>query len=55
MTPADLTRPISYASVPTRGTRFMRTFVPYQLLRFTIINVKMLRLISRAHHTKPRR
>jgi hypothetical protein len=55
MTPADRTRPISYASVPTRGTRFMRTFVPYQLLRFTIINVKMLRLLSRAHHTKPRR
>lgn len=54
MTPADLTRPVAYASVPTPFTRFMRTFVPYQLLRFTIINVKMLRLLARAHHTKPR-
>lgn len=55
MTPADISRPIAYASVPTRFTRFMRTFPPYQLLRFTIINVKMLRLLARAHHTKPHR
>ncbi len=55
MTPADISRPVSYASVPTRFTRFMRTFAPYQLVRFAVINAKMLRLLARAHHTRPHR
>ena len=28
----------------------MRTFVPWQLVRFAVINLKMLRLIWRGHH-----
>ncbi len=37
------------AALPTRLTVFMRTFVPWQLLRFAVINLKMLRLIRRSH------
>lgn len=53
MTPADITRPISYASHPTWFTRFLRTFVPFQAFRFVVINAKMIRLLARAHHTRP--
>lgn len=37
------------AMVPTRGTLFLRTFLPWQLIRFLWINVKMLGMIRRAH------
>ena len=37
------------AALPTRATVFMRTFVPWQLVRFAVINLKMLRLIRRSH------
>jgi hypothetical protein len=31
-------------------TLFFRTFVPWQLVRFAWINLKMLRMISIGHH-----
>ena len=34
---------------PTKGTRFWRTFPPYQLLRFLVINIKMIRIITKGH------
>ncbi len=37
---------------PTATTRFFRTFLPWQLLRFVIINLKMMRIISMGHHPK---
>jgi hypothetical protein len=37
------------AALPTRATVYMRTFLPWQLLRFAVINLKMLRLILRSH------
>ena len=37
------------APVPTRGTIFLRTFIPWQIVRFVAINLKMLRLIWRSH------
>jgi hypothetical protein len=37
------------AALPTRGTVFMRTFLPWQMLRFAVINLKMVRLILRSH------
>lgn len=37
------------ATKPTKGTLFLRTFVPYQIWRFIRINLKMLRLIVRGH------
>lgn len=38
-----------YATRPTTFTVFLRTFVPWQLLRFAIINLKMLTLIGKSH------
>lgn len=38
-----------YATKPTRLTVFLRTFLPWQLVRFVVINLKMLRIIARSH------
>jgi len=38
-----------YATKPTRFTVFLRTFLPWQLVRFAFINLKMLRIIRRSH------
>jgi hypothetical protein len=40
----------SYATRPTRSTLFMRTFLPWQLWRFAVINLKMIGIIRRSHH-----
>ena len=50
MKPSDLGGPAASATVPTSLTRFWRTFVPYQVIRFVVINVKMLRMIFKSHH-----
>ncbi len=34
---------------PTATTRFFRTFLPWQFVRFLIINLKMLRIIAMSH------
>jgi hypothetical protein len=34
-----------YVMRPTRWTRFLRTFVPWQAWRFVRINLKMIRII----------
>jgi hypothetical protein len=39
-----------YATMPTAWTIRMRTFLPWQLVRFAVINLKMLRMIWRGHH-----
>lgn len=49
-TPAPRTTEAFYATLPTRRTIFLRTFLPWQLFRFMVINLKMLRLIRRGHH-----
>ena len=38
-----------YATKPTRFMVFLRTFLPWQLVRFAFINLKMLRIIHRSH------
>ncbi len=38
-----------YATRPTPGTVFMRTFLPWQLLRFAMINLRMLVIIGKSH------
>lgn len=55
--PAPATPPVRpvhapeyFAPVPTARTRAMRTFIPWQLLRFVVINLKMLRMIGKSHH-----
>jgi hypothetical protein len=40
----------TYATRPTRFTLFMRTFLPWQLWRFFLINLKMVQLIGREKH-----
>lgn len=42
-----------YATKPTKATLFLRTFLPWQIWRFVLINLKMVGMI-RASHTKPR-
>lgn len=42
-------RPWVYATKPTRWTRFLRTFLPWQMVRFAVINLKMMVLIRRSH------
>lgn len=39
----------TYASLPTRGTVFLRTFIPWQIWRFAVINLKMIGIIRRSH------
>lgn len=34
---------------PNKFTKFMRTCVLWQIVRFIIINLKMLRVISKSH------
>ncbi len=40
---------LRYVTKPTRFTVFLRTFVPWQLWRFVVINLKMLDIIRRGH------
>jgi hypothetical protein len=40
---------------PTAATRFLRIFLPWQLVRFVVINLKMIRIISMSHRQHHRR
>jgi hypothetical protein len=40
-----------FATKPTSGTVFMRTFLPWQIWRFIWINFKMITIIRRSHST----
>jgi len=48
-TPPPHLRPWFYATKPTAFTRFLRTFLPWQMVRFAVINLKMMVLIRRSH------
>lgn len=39
-----------YPPAPTRFTRFMRTCVLWQMVRFLIINFKMFKLMTGSRH-----
>lgn len=39
-----------YPPTPTGFTRYMRTSLLWQAVRFAVINVKMLRLMAKSHH-----
>jgi len=41
-----------FVPTPSRATVFFRRFVPWQLVRFAWINLKMIRMIGRGHHGK---
>ena len=40
---------VAAAPLPTEATLRMRRNVPYQLWRFVIINLRMLRMIRKGH------
>jgi len=40
-----------YVTRPTRLTLFMRTFLPFQIWRFVVINLKMIGIIRRSHRS----
>ncbi len=46
-------QPSFYATKPTAATRFLRTFVPWQVWRFMRINLKMVTIIRRSHRAHP--
>ena len=37
------------APLPTPRTLFLRRFLPWQLVRFVFLNVRMLRMVSLSH------
>jgi len=39
----------SYSPVPTASTRFWRRFIPWQAIRFFVLNIKILRIVVRGH------
>lgn len=39
----------SFIAVATPRTRALRTFIPWQIWRFLVINVRMLRMIAKSH------
>ena len=45
-------KPRFYATRPTGGTVFLRTFLPWQAWRFLCINLKMMTIIRRSHRTR---
>jgi len=40
----------NYATRPTRFTLLMRTFLPWQLWRFAVVNLKMVDISRRNNH-----
>lgn len=44
------TQSAKFATRPTGWTRFIRIFFPYQVWRFAMLNLKMLRIIWKGHH-----
>lgn len=38
-----------YPPKPTWTTMYMRKFLPWQLVRFLIINLKMIKLMRKSH------
>ncbi|MBN21728.1 MAG: hypothetical protein CL678_10620 [Bdellovibrionaceae bacterium] len=45
-------QPEYYVMTPGLWVRFMRTFWPWQILRFIAINFKMVRMIGKSHGNK---
>ena len=38
-----------YPPVPTKGTRFWRKFFPWQIYRFFVLNLKIMRIVIGGH------
>ena len=46
----DSYRPDKYCPNPTKLTRYLRVSVVWQMYRFLIVNMKMLKLMANSHH-----
>ena len=46
----DADRSIAEAPLPTQKTLRQRKNVPFQVLRFIAFNIRMLKMVTRAHH-----
>lgn len=38
-----------FAPMPTKTTRFWRNFIPWQMIRFMVLNFKILKIVVRGH------
>jgi len=38
-----------YPPIPPRATRFWRRFIPYQMVRFVVLNLKIMRIVVGGH------
>jgi hypothetical protein len=39
----------SFTTVPTGGTTFWRKFIPWQLFRFMVLNLKIMKIVVGGH------
>lgn len=44
---------IAAAPMPTRRTLWLRRFIPVQLVRFVVTNLRMVRMVTRGHGDRP--
>lgn len=44
--------PDFFAMKPTATTRYFRVFWPWQFIRFLVINMRMVSMILKSHHTE---
>lgn len=38
-----------YAPMPTKATLFWRNFIPWQAIRFLVLNLKILKIVVKGH------
>lgn len=41
-----------FASQPTAFTKFMRTFLPWQIFRFIVLNIRMTIMLLKSHSAR---
>lgn len=39
----------SYAPMPTKVNVFWRRFIPWQMIRFVVLNIKILKIVAGGH------
>jgi hypothetical protein len=40
---------LSFATEPTSRTKFWRVFIPWQMIRFFVLNLKVMRIVIGGH------
>ncbi len=40
---------VSFATEPTSRTKFWRVFIPWQMIRFFVLNLKVMRIVIGGH------